>query len=79
MSEDSTQRDIGRLEARMAGLEDWTKSLSKQLDDVSKTLAAINNELSAAKGASRAVIGIAMMFGGVITWLANHFSDKALK
>jgi len=79
MMPDTTQRDIGHLEARMEGLEDWAKAQSRQLDEVSKMLSAINNELAAAKGASRAVIGIAMMFGGVITWLANHFADKVLK
>ena len=79
MSDDTTQRDIGRLEARMEGLEDWTRSLSKQLEDVSKTLSSINNELAAAKGASRAVIGLAMTFGGVISWLATHFADRVFK
>lgn len=79
MSDDTTQRDIGHLEARMEGLEDWARAQSKQLDDVSKMLATINDELSAAKGASRAVIGIAMMFGGVMSWLATHFADRVFK
>lgn len=79
MSDDTTQRDIGRLEARMEGLEDWARAQSKQLDEMSKTLASINNDLSAAKGASRAVIGMAMMFGGAVTWLASHFADRVFK
>lgn len=79
MSDDTTQRDIGRLEARMEGLEDWAKEQSKQLDEVFKMLAAINNELAAAKGASRAVIGIAMMAGGIVSWIATHFADRIFK
>ena len=79
MSDDTTQRDIGRLEARMEDLEDWARAQSKQLDEVFKMLAAINNDLAAAKGASRAVIGIAMMAGGIVSWIATHFADRVLK
>lgn len=52
---DETQRDLGRLEARVAGLEDWTKALSQKLDEMSHMLANIDRELAATKGASRVV------------------------
>lgn len=74
-----TQRDLGRLEARVEGLEDWAKSLSNKLDDVARTLARIDNELAAAKGASRVVIGLAMVAGGIVSWLATHVVDRVLK
>lgn len=76
---DDTQRDLGRLEARVSGLEDWTKALSQKLDEMSHILASINNELAAAKGASRVVIGLAMVAGGIVSWLATHVVDWALK
>lgn len=76
---DETQRDLRRLEARVEGLEDWAKSLSSKLDEMSRTLASINNELAAAKGASRVVIGLAMVAGGIVSWLATHVVDRVLR
>jgi hypothetical protein len=76
---DDTQRDLGRLEARVSGLEDWTKSLSQKLDEMSHLLASIDRELPAAKGASRVVIGLAMVAGGIVSWLATHVVDRVLR
>lgn len=76
---DETQRDLGRLEARVAGLEDWTKALSQKLDEMSHMLANIDRELAATKGASRVVIGLAMVAGGIVSWLATHVVDWVLR
>ena len=75
----SVAEKLGRLEARVEGLEDWTKSLSQKLDEMSRMLASINNELAAAKGASRVVIGLAMVASGIVSWLATHVVDRVLR
>lgn len=69
-------REMGELSARVDALGDAMKESNRQLAEQGKTLKAIQLELASAKGAGRAVVGIAVMFGGALTLIAQKVLGK---
>lgn len=69
-------REMGELSARVDALDTTVKDMAKKIEKQNVTLEAIRLELASAKGAGRAVVGIAVMFGGIATLIAQKVIGK---
>jgi ABC-type uncharacterized transport system permease subunit len=65
-------REIGKLIARMDGIEDWAKSLDNKLSDIAKSMKTIEIEFAQAKGSARVAMGIAAIIGGIVAFIVEH-------
>ena len=71
-----SDREIGALGAQVEMLGEQVKALTKQMAEQNRTLQSIQLELASARGAGRVVIGIAVLFGGIASFIVQKFLGR---